>query len=414
MANVFQNTDWLSMEYLRMLVNQLEVAPFFNTDYNKEYTQPFAIGATARIPYPERWLVTEGIAYQPQGIDQRTTEVTIDQTPGIHFEYNALEKALQMGRSKDWIRKNLIMPQMKQMANHIDQKCIEYATKRIPNTVGQLGTAPTNLDLYADARAILDENAAPPGERGMIITPRMQNAATKVGVGYFNPTDEISKQYKSGSMGKYSNFEFYSSNNLGSLTAGTRAGAVTVNGAGQSGNSLNINCTNGDTFFEGEPFTIAVVNNVNPISRESTLVLKQCCVAQDLTATSTTATLQIRRDGPSSGIEGPGSKYQNVDSLPANLAALTFWPGTTSPNGKSGKIGLGLTNHAFALVGVPMEQPKAVEESFYMRDPGTGLALLYVRQYDNVTMKMTNRLQTLFGFGDLYPGQAAVRVASLS
>ena len=72
-----------------------------------------------------------------------------------------MEKALEVGRPQDWVRKNLIDPAMAQLANFIDQSAIAYATRRINNTVGSLGTTPTTLDPYAEARAILDENAAP-------------------------------------------------------------------------------------------------------------------------------------------------------------------------------------------------------------------------------------------------------------
>jgi hypothetical protein len=414
MANVWQNTDWLSMEFLRSLSNQTETLKHFYTGYNQEFTQPFAVGSTVRKPFPVRWQVTEGLAFQPQGVDQRETVLSIDKNPGIHFEINILERALQVGRSQDWIRKNLIDPAMAQLANHIDRDAILYATKRVNNTVGALGTNSATLDPYMEARAILDENAAPMTDRAAFITPRMQVSATKAGQQLFNPSNEISKQYRKGYMGEFNNTTFYSSNNLESQTAGVRTGAVTVAGAGQSGSSLLVNCTNGDTFLEGEPFTVDAMFNVNPISRQTTGVLKQMVITANTTASGSTVTLPIAAYGPANGIEGPGSSYQNVNALPDNLAALTFWPGTTSPNGKSGKVGLVLAPEAFAFAAVPLEQPKAVEDSFYMRDPETGLAILYVKAYDYNLARMTHRLQTLYGFGTLYVDNSAVRVASLT
>jgi hypothetical protein len=41
---------------------------------------------------------------------------------------------------------------------------------------------------------------------------------------------------------------------------------------------------------------------------------------------------------------GPGSQYQNVDALPANSAAITAWPGTSSPSGVTGTVSLALSN----------------------------------------------------------------------
>ena len=83
-------------------------------------------------------------------------------------------------------------------------------------------------------------------------------------------------------------------------------------------------------------------------------------------------------------IFGPGSQYQNVDSLPANGAALTLWPGTTSPNGKTGTVGLALSREAFALVGGKLYQPKAVESAGQQQDPDSGIAIRKVVAWDPV------------------------------
>ena len=109
-------------------------------------------------------------------------------------------------------------------------------------------------------------------------------------------------------------------------------------------------------------------------------------------------------------IYGPGSAYQNVDALPANAAALTLFPGTAAPSGKIGVNGLALGQDAFALVGVPMELPKAVEMASQTRDPNTGLAVSFIRQFDINDRRMKNRLDVAFGFGRFWAENASVRV----
>ena len=44
--------------------------------------------------------------------------------------------------------------------------------------------------------------------------------------------------------------------------------------------------------------------------------------------------------------------------MPANLEALTLFPGTTSPNGKQGTVALALSRFAFALVGREALRPQ--------------------------------------------------------
>ena len=85
----------------------------------------------------------------------------------------------------------------------------------------------------------------------------------------FQPSDEITMAFKEGSLGRLKGFDVFEEQSLYTHTAGTWAGAVTVNGAGQSGTSLAITCTAGDTFLQGDKIGIANVNMVNPRTRRS-------------------------------------------------------------------------------------------------------------------------------------------------
>ena len=256
------------------------------------------------------------------------------------------------------------------------------------------------------ARQRLVELACPPGGmRGMIIPPAVNVALTNAAVTYFNPSSAISKQYKEGSIGTAMGFDWYESMSLYSHTAGTST-TPTVNGASQSGSSLNINCTSGNTFKKGDVYSIASVLPVNPKTRRSFgSTNKQFVVTADVTATASTATISI-----SPSIYGPTSQNQNVDALPANSAAMTLMPGTSSPNGTSGIQGLALHRDAFACVGVKLAKPKAGEISSQRQDPETGLSVRFIRQFDPIESKMVNRFDVLLGFGRLYSDNCSVRV----
>jgi hypothetical protein len=109
-------------------------------------------------------------------------------------------------------------------------------------------------------------------------------------------------------------------------------------------------------------------------------------------------------------IYGPGSQYQNVDSLPANSAALTLFPGTTSPNGKAGTVGLALGKYAFAIVGMRFYLPKAVEARSQAEDKQTGIPVRFVKAWDPVHSMQIHRFDTVIGFGNLYQDNGAVAV----
>ena len=42
--NLFLNTNWVSMEILRLLVNKLTIAEHFNRSWEKDFDKEFAVG----------------------------------------------------------------------------------------------------------------------------------------------------------------------------------------------------------------------------------------------------------------------------------------------------------------------------------------------------------------------------------
>ena len=413
MANTFQFASWIAQRALRSLVNRLAIADGFNTDYNKEYKKDFAVGETVRIPYPVRGLIRDGFTYQEQPVDVRQTTITVDQPFGMDFGYDSIEQALKMGRGEAWIADTIIDPYMKQMAQEFDSRASNFAYKHTNNIVGSLKTLPTDTTFAGDARQRLIENAATENPFKMIVTPATMNSVVNGTLTQFNPQDAISKAFKKGYYGEARDFTWFESMSLKSHTAGNwqTPASVTVSGPGQSGTSLLINCTSGDTFKDGDVFNIAAVNNANPSTRESTGTLKQIRVVGDFTATGSTITIQISC-GDGQGIVGPGDQYQNVDALPLDTALLTLFPGTTTPSAASGKQGLAFNRDAFALVGVNLMMPKAVEMSVIKRDPKTGIAISIIRAFDPIQRRMVNRFDTLIGFGELYSNACAVRALS--
>ena len=126
--------------------------------------------------------------------------------------------------------------------------------------------------------------------------------------------------------------------------------------ANQSGSSINIIGTSGDQWKKGDKFSIANVNELNIMTRTtnstSTTATKTFSETAQVTLAGTAGTLSIYPP-----IYGPASHYQNVDALPAALATITPWPGTVSPSGKTGRLGLGLYPGAFFLASVKLPEP---------------------------------------------------------
>src|SRR3990170_854589 len=163
MPNIFKVVDWITMESLRTLLNQLVVAEMFNTDYNKEFTREFAVGEQVRVKLPQRFTVRDGLGYSPQAINRLNTTVTVDQVFGIDFEWDSVEAALHAERGMDAIKREYIDPAMAQLAQEIDSRAALWAYLNTNNIVGILGTDPTTTNFAGSARQRLKENAVPAG-----------------------------------------------------------------------------------------------------------------------------------------------------------------------------------------------------------------------------------------------------------
>ena len=406
--NQFLNTNWVSMEILRMLLNKLVIAEYFNRDWEKEFKKEFAPGSSITIKFPWRPSVTDGMGYSPQAIARLSTTISLDQWLQIGFEWDDYEAAVKLERSEAELRENYWDPCAAAMAQEYDSRAALWAANHTSNLVGVLGTDPTTVDTAYAARQALMEEACPPGQKVLAWSSSMMRSLGSNITNVFQPADEISRVFKEGSLGKLSGFNVFESNSIWSHTAGTWAGAVTVTGSNQSGGNLIITGTNGDTIAAGDKFSILNVNRVNPMTKRIAGPKK---VRTFTVVTATTLTGGSDTIAVLPAIYGPGNAYQNVDALPVTGAALTLWPGTTSPNGKTGTIGVGLSKYAFALTGCKLYLPKSTESAGMAQDPQTGISIRKVKAWDPVRSMQVNRVDSLAGFGDLYQANGAVAYA---
>jgi hypothetical protein len=409
--NTFEYATWLAMESLDLLESKRAISNHFNTDYNKEFKQKFPVGDSISVPYPQQFTVRNGLSYDPQTINRRHATISFDEPFGIDFEWDSAEQYLRAPRGKEKVSKEILEPAMSQLAQEIDSRCAQYAYQNAASVTGALGTNPTTYDATSAAsREIMETLGCPTsGDRAMIVPPAVMRTVKTGAIALFNPVSDLSKQFRNGIVGESDGFDWYQSMSLYRHTAGTWAGAVTVNGASQSGSSLLVTCTTGDTFKAGDKFGIANVLPVHPQTRRTFgTSTKTFTITAAVTGVASAATLSI-----SPAIFGPTSQYQNVDSLPANSAALTLWPGTSSPSGKVGQVALALHRNAFALVGAELEEPKSssVELVSQKRDPNSGMSVRFIRQWDSRESKFINRFDVMIGYGTFFNDACAVAVA---
>ena len=213
----------------------------------------------------------------------------------------------------------------------------------------------------------------------------------------FQDGSAISKQYKEGAMGRAAGFDFYENTLLPSHTSGVEGGLgnYLVNNADASNTDAS-NLTVGSlivdtgtkTITEGDVFTIANVYEVNPESKNSNGVLKQFVV---LANAAGAGTLSI---SPTIITSGP---YQNVNSVPANNAALTFAGAASTAYKQSLLFQKGFACIAFADLVLPKGTQMASRRVF------DGVSMRLVQDYDVVKDRILTRIDVLYGFKVLRP-----------
>ena len=120
MPNVFATVDWLMQESLDLLVNKLSIGAHFNTEVQREFERDFAPGESVRVKFPQEYLIREGLTFNAQNLNRRTTTVSCDQIFGVHYQWDAYEKAVSLERGEAILSKEYIEPAVAQMAQEIE------------------------------------------------------------------------------------------------------------------------------------------------------------------------------------------------------------------------------------------------------------------------------------------------------
>jgi hypothetical protein len=412
-GNQFEYADWLAMECLDLLENKRAVSQFFNTDYSKEFKLKYPVGDSIRVPYPQRFTVARGLPYQPQAINRLHANISFLDPFQIAFDWDSAEQALKAPRGREKVSKEILEPAMAYAQQSIDDACSQFAYQYAASMGGILGTDPADFDSVSGvAKQKMNELGAPNADRAMIITPALARVLKKSAVTYFNPVQQLSKQWRTGILGESDGFEFYESMSLFRHTSGVWAGAVTVTTAPTDGaTSMTLTCTTGDTVKVGDKFAVAASLPVNPMTRRTFgSATKTFTVTAAATGASSSMVISF-----SPAMYGPTSQYQNVDALPLAGATLTMWPGTAAPTtAHTGQVQLALQRNAFALVGVELEEPKtsSVELVSQKRDPDSGIAVRFIREWDGNLSRFINRFDWMIGLGAFYNDACAVAIAT--
>lgn len=282
-------------------------------------------------------------------------------------------------------------------------------------------TAASAFGDVANMEKIMNEQGVPMEDRYLALSTGDYNglAGDLAGRGTLNAPKTL-KAYERAFVGPVAGFETYKLDYANTLTPGDAA-TVTVNGADQDHTPLSSESTtageiNVDNRTQqiilgvvsgnvalGDCFTIAGVNAVHHITKVSTGELKTFRITSLLASSGAAGTMEISPAiVANAGSSDAEAQYQNVDSVPANGAALVFL------NTTAAKINPFWQREALEILPGRLAVPSDSGAAVIRGATEQGIELVLTKQYDINTAKEKYRLDTLFGVVCLNPEMVGI------
>lgn len=347
----------------------------------------YTSGNSVRIKIPPTPVVYSGASFAGGGAapDQVETfeTLTVDQQRHVPITFTAVEKAMSLTEFKD----RFLRPAIQALVSTVEADLMQRAYREVPTVLGTAGTIPTTIAPFAQARSAMNRAMAPMSDRYSLVSSDLNSNMVSADRLLFQPN--VSNQYKTGSMGDTQAFSFFENQSLPVHTNGTATG-FTVNGAGQTGSTLNIGgITAGQTITRGTSFTLPTVREVHPITGQAypAANLRTFVVTADFTASGTTGTISIfPAITPTTA-----SLVGTVSNSPANSAAATIYGSAST----SYRQNLTFHRDAFAAAFVPLPVLASCEGYSFKTD-NFGLRVMTFGNGQSDTE--STRIDVLYGF----------------
>lgn len=394
MANALLTPQMITRKALMILHQKLTFIGSIDRQHDNSFAKTGAkIGDTMKIRLPNRYTYRRGRVMATQDTVEQYTSLQVATQGGVDMSFTSADLTLSI----DDFAERFIEPAMAIVAANMEADALTMY-KDVYQAVGTPGTTPATMRVFTDARARLTNSLAPLSKRYVHVTPDTQSAMVDALKGLFQSSDEIAEQYREGLMGRTAGFDWYENTLLPYHTNGNKVSSVQVNGAGQTGSTLNIKgVANADTFTKGTVFTIANVFEVHPETKVTTNRLQQFVVTADATMSTTTGSISI-----SPAITLTGGR-QNVSASPADSAALTFVGSASTAYQQN------LAHHKDAFTFATVDLEVYPNQVFCARETYEGISMRIWKGTDIINDASPARVDVLYGYVAQRP-ELAVRV----
>lgn len=391
MANSLLTVNMITKEALRLFLNSNAFLKMIDKQYDDQFAKEGAkIGSTLRIRLPNDYIVRTGAVANPTDTVEQFTSLTVSTQKGVDMAFTSVDMALSL----DDFSKRILLPAMNVLAGNVAADVMtatESASAIIFKDAGSGVVGTPTMTEWLLAGAKLDNNSAPrdSDSRRVVLDPLTQARTVTSLAGLFQSQTKLADQFEKGQMAQsVLGFDWYMDQTVlkhapGSYTAGT------VNGAGQTGQTLAVNAITG-TLNKGDIINIAGVFAVNRVTKQSTGELQQFNVTANVLNGATSIPIYP-------AIVVAPAAYSTVTAAPANGAAVTL---VAAPNTIYRK-NIAMVPMAITMATADLALPNGVQQA--ARESYGGISLRLVGQYDIINDRFIWRLDILYGYVAVRP-----------
>ncbi len=350
------------------------------------------IGSQLRIRLPNDFTVRTGAAAQIQDTTEQSTTLVVATQQGVDVSFSSVDRTLSLDDYSERILAPCINNLAGAVASNIMSGVDGGVCNLVSNTDSNGNIISPILTTFLNAGATLDVNSAPTGRRKIVQDPFTQARTVGSLTGLLNPITDISRQYTTGTMAQAIGFEWMMDQTVLKHTTGTFS-AGTVNGAGQTGLTLTVNAITG-TLALGDIITIANVNAVNRITKQTTGQLRQFVLTAAAASGATSLSIYPAIVPTATGVAGgPQVQYQTVDSSPVNGATILL----ATPASSIFRKNIAYTPEAITMATADLVLPQQgiVEGA---RESFDNISMRMITDYTVGTDQLITRLDVLYGF----------------
>jgi len=414
MANSILTPTKICKESIMHLKNECIMGNLIHRGYQKEFGRDgngFLPGSSVTIKAPQYFRVKDGATVDTVDLYQRSTTLSLSYRKHIAVALTGEELTYSMSKFAE----DIIMPAMRSLGNYIDTQILGLY-KHIGNQVGTPNVTPTSASTYTLANAYLTQEGVPLEDRFCVVDPIAYAKMVDANRGILHTGiagDAVKKGRISREFAGFS--EMYQSANVQNHTPGSWAGGTVYVDDTVAEGDANMNLDQDGagsalTVKQGDIFTIASVNGVNPVSGQSLGRSRQFVVDADgtfadagggdynLTVSCTPGTSPYQIYSASAG--ETYLPFQNVDALPADDALLTI-PGTASTDYTAN---LAFHKNAMTMAMVPLH--KFDSASWVAQESYDGYTIRVLKYLDGANDTEYIRFDILFGLKVLNPFMA--------